>query len=106
MTDDLVMSNGSFVERAVDLQDAIDASQTRQDAVLLRMNRCGGSHARIDACLSCGVASGTIFEKSSLENFSDAPAVPIQCVISGEELGECSVNQILQYVLAGTNLRG
>jgi hypothetical protein len=48
----------------------------------------GGAHAGIDARLSGGVASGAIFEEGSFENFSDAPAVPIQCADSVERVGE------------------
>jgi len=52
------------------------------------MYRGGRAHARVDARLRSGVASGTVFEEGSFENFSDAPAVPIQCADSVERVGE------------------
>ena len=85
MADYFMVSYYRFIERAVDLQDAIYASQAGEDAILFGVNCCCGSHARIDACLSGGVTGGTIFEEGSLEDFSDAPTVPIQCAVSGEK---------------------
>ena len=87
MADYFVVPYDRLVETAVNLKDAIHNSETGKNAVLFGVNRSRGSHARIDACLSCGVAGGTIFEEGSFENFSDAPAVPIQCAISGERMG-------------------
>lgn len=87
MADYFVVPNYGIVESAVDLENAIHDAEARKNAVLFGMNRCRGSHARIDARLSRGIAGGTIFEESSLQDFSDAPTVPIQCVVSGKKVG-------------------
>jgi hypothetical protein len=88
VADDFMMSDSRLVQIAVNLENAVDRAQPGKNARLLSMYRGRGTHPRIDARLSGGVASGTIFEEGSFENFSDAPAVPIQCANSVERVGE------------------
>ena|SRR5690349_4269422 len=87
VTDNFVVPHDRFIKAAEDLKNPIYGSQAGENAILFRMNGRCSPHARIDGCLGGGIAGGTIFEECSLQDFSDAATVPIQCAISGEKVG-------------------
>src|SRR5208283_5369836 len=72
----IVRSNGA-VERGVDIENAADAANAGENAILLGQNRRRGALIRVDAGVAGGVARSPVFEQRVLENCGDASATKV-----------------------------
>ena len=74
---DLVVRGDGSVERGVDVEDAADAADASENAILLGEERGGGALTGIDAGVTGGIAGGPVFEQRVLDNCRDASAVEV-----------------------------
>src|SRR5271165_2350018 len=73
----LVMGSHRAIQGGIHVQNAGDAADARENAVLLGENRSRGTLVRINAGIAGGVARRAILQQRVLDNRGDASAIPV-----------------------------
>ena len=72
MRGDFVVGSDGSVERGVDIENARDAADSGEDAILLGHDRRGRTLVGIDAGVAGGIARRPVFDQRVLEDSGDA----------------------------------
>ncbi len=77
MAGHLRVADNRWVELLKDLNDALHAADTRQDAVLLGEDGGGGALLWVYGGMGGGVTRGLIFQQRVFQDRGDASAMPV-----------------------------
>lgn len=78
MADDLIVADDRLVQLSEDLQDAGNATQAREYALLLGVDGGGGAQPGFDARCGSGVTRRFVFKQRVLQNGCNSAAMPVQ----------------------------
>ncbi len=99
MRGDFVMRSDGAIEGGVNVEDAGDAADAGENAILFGENGGGGALVGIDAGVAGGVAGGAVLEQRVLNDRSDASAVEVHKTTDG-----CQILAIRSRAIQGDEL--
>src|SRR5436309_1350570 len=84
MAGHFIMRNHGAIQHSIYIENAGHRAQSGKNAILLGKNRARRALVRIDTRVTCRIARSPVFEKSVLDNRSDASAIEVHSFLGGD----------------------